>query len=117
MVRYYKTTELYHDVDTLRFDIYYEKGYGYIARLQPCMIHPKYGILGFSYCPEYYKYFGMQTMDLVPSSRRNANREATAIQKALADDVMNILIDHFIAYAESRGRTVTVLGEMEELRK
>lgn len=116
MVRYYKTTGLYGKVDLLRFDVRYEKGKGYIARLQPCSID-QYGCIGIHYCPEYYTYFGTHTMDLVKSSRRSAKKEAEAERMVEEQDIINVLIDHFMAHAESKGKTFEVIGELEELRK
>ena len=116
MVRYYKTTGLYGKVDLLRFDVYYEKGNGYIARLTPCSID-QFGCIGIHYCPEYYQYFGTHTMDLVQSSRRNAKKEAEAIKIVEERDIINVLIDHYMAYAEHKGKTFEIFGELEELRK
>lgn len=116
MVRYYKTTGLYADIDLLKFEVVYEKGNGYVALLLPCNID-KYGNEGHYYCPEYYEYFGVQTVDLVQSSRRSAKKEAEAIKLVEEKEIIDMLIDHYIAYAEHKGKTFEVIGELEELRK
>lgn len=116
MVRYYKTTGLYANIDLLKFELVYEKGKGYSAWLSPCNID-KYGNEGRFYCAEYYKYFGMQSVDLVPSSRRNAKKEAEAIKMIEEKGIIDMLIDHYTAYAEDHGRNFEVICELEELRK
>ena len=116
MVRYYKTTGLYANIDLLKFELVYEKGKGYVAWLLPCRID-KHGNEGRYYCAEYYKYFGLQTMGLVPSSRRNAKKEAEAIKMIEEQDIIDVLIDHYMDYAEHYGRKFEVICELEELRK
>ena len=121
MVRYYKTTGLYgvdgqdQKVDLLKFDVYYDKGNGYIARIYPCFL-TKYGE-GRYYCPEYFECFGQQTIDLIPSSRRSTKKEAEAIKMVEEKEIIDVLIDHFMAYAEHKGKTFEIIGELEELRQ
>lgn len=111
MVKYYKTTGLYDKVDLLKFELAYEKGQGYVAKLTPCYLAN--GAECRYYCPEYYEYFGTHTMDLVQSSRRSAKKEAEAIRLIEEEDVINRLIDHYIAYAEHKGKTIEVIGQLE----
>ena len=117
MTRYYKTTGLYDMVDLLQFKVVYDKSCGgYIAQLTPCYID-KYGIVGMYYCPEYYKYFGTQFIELVQVSRRSKKKETEAEQLVEKEDVINTLLDHYITYAEHMGKHFEIIGELEELRK
>lgn len=122
MVRYYKTTGLYSidgkepKVDLLKFEVRYDKNQGgYIARLYPCTVD-KYSE-GRHYCPEYFECFGEQFVTLVPSSRRSAKKEVEAIKLVEEKEIIDMLIDHYTAYAESKGKTFEIIGELEELRK
>lgn len=121
MVRYYKTTGLYdidgqdRKIDLLKFEVRYNKNLGgYIARLYPCYVD-KYGE-GRYYCPEYFECFGEQYITLVPTSRRSAKKEAEAIKLVEEKEVIDMLIDHYMAYAESKGKTFEIICELEELR-
>ena len=121
MIRYYKTTGLYdidgqdRKIDLLKFEVRYDKMRGgYIARLYPCYVD-KYGE-GRYYCPEYFECFGEQFVTLVQSSRRSANKEAEAIKMVEEKAIIDMLIDHYTAYAESKGKTFEIICELEELR-
>jgi Zn-finger protein len=121
MVRYYQTTGLYSitedspQVDLLKFEVRYNKAQGgYIAQLYPCTVD-KYGE-GRHYCPEYFECFGSQFVALVQSSRRSAKKEAEAIKMVEEKDVIDMLIDHYMAYAASKGKTFEIICELEELR-
>jgi hypothetical protein len=121
MVRYYKTTGLYSidedspKVDLLKFEVRYDKAQGgYIARLYPCTVD-KYGE-GRYYCPEYFECFGEQFVTLVQSSGRSAKKEAEAIKMVEEQGTIDMLIDHYTAYAEHKGKTFEIVCELEELR-
>ena len=121
MVRYYQTTGLYNidedspKVDLLKFEVRYDKIQGgYIARLYPCTVD-KYGE-GRYYCPEYFECFGEQWVGLIPSSRRNAKKEAEAIKMVEEQEIVDMLIDHYMDYAKHKGKTFEIICELEELR-
>ena len=121
MIRYYKTTGLYSidgkefKVDLLKFEVRYDKSQGgYIARLYPCTLH-KYGE-SRHYCPEYFECFGEQWVGLIPSSRRNARKEAEAFKMVEEQEIIDMLIDHYMDYAKHKGKTFEIICELEELR-
>jgi hypothetical protein len=53
---------------------------------------------------------------LVQSGRRSTKKEAEAIKLVEEKGIIDMLMDHYMAYAEHKGKTFEIICELEELR-
>ena len=112
MIKYYKTTGIYRECDTIRIEVKYNKDKGgYYAYLTPCF-KQKY-CYGTTYCAEYYTYYGGIDCLLVPCGRKSAKKEQEAAD-LLLENIDNLLEKYVQLVSERGGRYIEIIGEYTE---
>lgn len=87
----------YHDINAIRVHSRYRKGKGYYIEAE--MVTRNNGMIGKSFCREYYQHNGDGIAHTIPAGRKSAKREAEAADycsqnaRSIAEKFLQHVID------------------------